>query len=164
MFTFGEQLYRLTSRDEETLLVEPYVRQFRFDATAAATTTFDVPIAVDRIFYIDTVIANLAAPGGVGAQWQGWQINLITLPSDPVNQLVVGNVGMPTQLLQSDGTITPTPVNAFILQTKVVKFAFPPGYRTMRFTVARVAGVAPIQAEFFLTGYTLPPGRVGRIS
>ena len=165
MFSFGEQLYRLTSRDEETLLVDPFVRVIPVLVAANSTANLDVPVPKDRLIYVKSVTWLGFGPAGAGAAWQEWQVNLNLFNGDPTPMKVAGVVGnTPLQFLQTDGTIVAQPANGICQQTQQVDFMFPAGYSLLRLTASRIAGTITEECRFYIRGYFLPPGRIGRIS
>ncbi len=154
MLNFGQDLYRLTARDEETLLVEPYFRAVAANIGAglvSATATFITPL--DRCLYLHSVM-TLANPGATHT----WSIIsvLIGSPDGVVSQVLSDRRG----LLTGDG-------NAAAVGGTTVSFRddlrilLPPGVRVLVFCEKNAA----TNAAFFTAnvhGYLVPPGQIGR--
>jgi hypothetical protein len=166
MFRFGDQLYRMTSRDEETLLIEPFYRQIFITVPLGGTARGEITVPPDRALYVGHVFAFLDPQAGVGAHWHAWQLNGASSPIgaplvEPV-QIVTINAGLATQRLLSDRQNGVTGDGAIIAHDVTVDFVFPPGIQRLVFDAFRTAGTGPAVARCWVRGYLIPPGRIGR--
>lgn len=163
MFSFGEQLYRLTGRDEETLLIDPFFRWIDLTLAGAATNnSIDVTYPIDRALFIRSVSANLNAPPGAFS-WTEWTLQIFN-SQYPIRLATVAlkASGATTIPLASDGALV-TAVGQYVTNEVMVDYIFPPGLNTLRFGAGRNGGVADATARILIKGYLLPPGQIGRV-
>lgn len=160
MFTIGEQLYRMTPRDEETLLIEPFFRRFQFTVPLGAGVTLDVTIQRDRAYFLKAVQFNGASHAGAGAFWSRWRVQVL----DGVNaqlEIVDRDASSVTGRLLSDGTVG-TADGQILKQYVSLDTLLPPGCTVVRLSANRVLGLADADCVFTVHGYALPPGQIGR--
>ncbi len=156
MLNFGEQLYRLTQRDEETLLLDFQLTQTVVTVGAGITNAFvDMQVPRDRALYVHRLTvytpgAALSVPTGFS-----WQAVVAGVP--------VGDIWA---IVQSDGlkgdrqisTLTAGLEKTWNLDYRGV---LPPGLN-YRFRATRTNSTNPVQFFVSMHGYLIPPGRIGR--
>lgn len=149
MLSFGEQLYRMTPRDEETLKLEPFFRQAVANIGAivpAAAVSFVLP--ADRSFYLHSV------------SWQGqpdgttiWETGVIELvDADPTIRQRAASV--------LNGDRASARAALLYVQPELI---VPPATRQVNLSLNRSVTTAAASAIFWLTGYLIPPGGIGRV-
>lgn len=160
MFSIGEQLYRLTSRDEETLLVEPFFRSIGFQLVgAAAQAVLLVPIPVDRCLYIKSV--TFTGGSYAGGTWSRAQIAV-------ENNALGSGINVVDWTSFVNGLVTDRSNNAvtigerIVLHQPAVDTLYPPGLTNIRLNAQTPAKAVTADVIFDINGYLLPPGRIGR--
>jgi hypothetical protein len=165
MFTFGEQLYRLTQRDEETLLVEDYFRRIDLSITPGnVTAQASLFLPKDRCLYVSKVIFTGFSFAGFAGNWIAWSVNLFDTAAGDTTIAINGSAA-DTRPLIGDGTYGPTALGLGegVVQSKRIQTVFPPGFAQLNFNAFTTAKpVATATARLFLHAYLLPPGRIGR--
>lgn len=161
MFSVGEQLYRLTARDEETLLVEPFFRRFSFTIVGAAQAGLVVvPIPIDRCIYIKKL--RFTGASYVAARtWSDWLVELDARFVGGLITVAASGNGNFSELL-STGVGTGGGANAVVEQSVDVDTIFPPGMQTIRFNAFTPPKAVDAFFTFEISAYFLPPGRFGR--
>lgn len=159
MFSIGEQLYRLTGRDEETLLVEQFFKTFVASAVGASQVALIVEnIPIDRCLFIKQVIFT-----GNGYAGGNWIRTLVQLDARFVGGLITVckresfSVG-----LVSDGSNNVVTSGASVVQTYDVDTLYPPGMQSIRLEAQTPAKAVTADCIFEVSGFLLPPGRIGR--
>lgn len=159
MFTFGEQLYRTTQRDEETLLVDPV---FRFApgtiAAASASGSVDIPVPLDRSLFVHSFTIELGATA-----LSTWELVFLTLKDRvgatlPGAVFAIGNAG---QTLVGESQAN-SGVGAGCRFNRVFQLILPPGISAISCTAQRLVTTNAATFGFGINGYTIPPGRIGR--
>ncbi len=155
MFTIGQELYRLTNRDEETLLIEPFFRTLIANIPAgvgASGVSFSVPI--DRCLYLGMCSLRMT-PGA--AQ------RMISVFMELQNTAAV----VFQKIWEVNGDLTGDYNAASVLGTTVSfnlypQIILPPG-STLRVSGEKlpVANAGIVNAT--VSGYLIPPGRIGRV-
>lgn len=160
MFNFGESLYRLTRRDEQTLLVDPF---FRDSGTVSlnigvANLTYNYSVPVDRALYLHDVI--IALEPTVGTTWQFVSVTV----ADAAGR--VGTVGTRRSAtgLVSDNDTAAGGIGKGVMITIPARLVLPPQINQLQINVSRdtSAAIATIVAK--VSGYIIPPGGIGRNS
>lgn len=161
MLSFGEQLYRPTAKDEETLLVEPLFRELTVLIPGASQLALWVlPIPIDRSLYIERVSCQGFSYVYAGNGWAEWFVQLdARFAGGLITVCNRGNGGF--NPLISDGVAANAP-NAPFTQTVDVKTVYPPGMATVRFNASTPAKAVDASVSFTISGYLIPPGRIGR--
>lgn len=156
MLAIGQDLYRLTSKDEETLLIEPYFRGLTIPVPAAVLSgnaQFQLPF--DRCLFFKHGMVRVTPGAAQTAAIVQWQI------LSPVSQLVANTLFDVRGVLVGDN-------QAAAVAGGVVCFNFdagivlPPGCILQAYMEKSAAA----NAGFFsaeISGYLIPPGRIGRV-
>lgn len=146
MISFGQQLYRLTSRDLETLQVEPFFR------TVAGTIVSNAPagsvefrLPLDRALYVHSLIWN----GGLRS---GSSYSAIRASFSDGGNFVQGQI-----FEQEFDTLLTT-----FAQTRVLELLVPPQSGKIQLTFLNAAVPATATITGTICGYLIPPGAIGR--
>lgn len=155
MFTLGQDLYRPTLRDEQTLLIEPFWRQF----TGSGSTTvlaFFVDLPRDRALFIQRFV--LEGQAAVGELWTRIEVNAnFNTLTHRLWSARNGNIG--DGLIGNDAGATP---NAIYYTDVPLEVVCPPFTERIQVNATKsAAGAGTISC--FITGYLIPPGGIGRI-
>lgn len=159
MFTFGEQLYRPTGRDEETLLVVPMIRSPQFTlAAASAIGTFDMPIPADRMLFLHSF--SLALNGVALSTWT--QARLLIY--DRSGAVIIGNIWEAVEVggLVGEGQVSVSGAGKNVNIVKIMQIALPPGIGGLRIEVTRSGTTNAVNWGFNTMAFTVPPGMFGR--
>lgn len=157
MLTIGQELYSLTSRDLETLLVEPFFRTINANIGAGASgadTSFN-SFGIDRCLYIKNITfdINPGAAQSVTVVSANADSRITTVAFQPLWKL--------RGTLAGDGNVT-----QFAGQTVVFNWnadiILPPG-AALNCRVERQGTVAAGSYSVSVNGYLIPPGRIGRV-
>jgi len=158
MFTFGQGLYRLTERDLETLLVEPYIRSsIRQLAPAQASDSILFPVPQDRSLYLDCFALNWNFNFEALSVATAFAINLFTQAGTQISLLSIvrDNGGIVGDNAATRGAGAVFGIN------RAPRIILPPGVQ-VRMDVSRTGTANAMDYRFDLTGYLIPPGGVGR--
>jgi hypothetical protein len=150
MFAIGEQLYRLTTRDEETLLVDPFVRAAAGVVIPAGTQAdCSIFLPKDRMFFLHTVDVTLAISA------------LTTYATDDITVSLLDAAGVATVFSRPMQAVTAA---AGVGYSRIdrVQLILPPGTGSVRLNVIRSGTTNAANFNLRLVGYLLPPGRFGR--
>lgn len=147
MFNFGDQLYRLTGRDLETLLVEPYFRQATgtiVSLAPAGSVTFPVPL--DRCLYIHSL--SWIAGARSGSAYSAYFAEFYDTANILVGQFFADEIA---------GVL-----GQGFIRHQLLDLVLPPQTARiqLQFNSGSVAATSSISAN--LAGYLIPPGRIGR--
>lgn len=149
MLAFGEQLYRMTVRDEETLKLEPFLRRVDTSiASGAGNVTAAFQLPSDRALYLHSYVVQFA--GEALTQYTQWRTNFEDAVSSLSHQI---DGSFPLGLGLGIGFV----------QKRDIGFVLPPFTRQLTVQVFRSgtpASVAPVSV--WVTGYLIPPGRIAR--
>jgi hypothetical protein len=158
MFSFGEQLYRPTIRDEQTLLVDSFFRSFtvNYGIGVGNVSTF-IQIPKDRAFYLHQLQFNLTAVAA-----DTWTVIAVTLFNNDnsvflARLLILGD----TAGLIGDNAST-RGINVGPNINKTFGLVVPPS-TSIEVAMTRTGGLAAATAPIFsVAGYLLPPGGIAR--
>lgn len=155
MFAIGQETYRLTARDEQTLLVEPFFRKVVTNITGGVPGAGGViQIPRDRSLYLNSfsfqgspgaanfwtdliVWANIKASSQFHTLWQFAASQLV--PNNAVASVADQRGGFNVRM----------------------DLVLPPGIDIV-FQANRNPFASAANYEFNLTGYLIPPGMIGR--
>lgn len=152
MLTFGEQLYRLTERDEATILIDPFQRAVSAQmgvgvANLVTGPTGQIPnIPVDRSLWIHSI----QILGGPEAATAYRELGIQLVRGDgSLHQLWLDN--------QVNGA-----AGAGVARYIPVGLALPPGSQSPAVNAVRVGTTGVATVTMWITGYLIPPGRIVR--
>lgn len=161
MFNFGEILYRLTPRDEKTLLVDPYFRDSGVQTINAGVTqqTYNYTVPVDRCLYLHDVIVALEP---IAASI--WQFISVTV-ADAAGR--VGTVATRRCFLGlADDNVGGNVggVGKGVMITLNCRLVLPPQISQLQVNVSRDTSANAGSFVSKVSGYVIPPGGIGRNS
>lgn len=160
MFSFGEILYRLTARDEKTLLVDPYFRDSGIQTLniGTANQTYNFTVPVDRCLYLHDV--NVALEPTVGTIWQFFSVTV----ADAGGR--VGTVGVRRAVagLIGDNESGVGAAGKGVMITIPVRLVLPPQIDKLQINVSRDTSAQITTFVSKISGYIIPPGGIGRNS
>lgn len=160
MLTFGESLYRTTTRDEETILLESYNRAASaFIAPASFSGSFEIPVQRDRCLYVDQVF--FVGQAVALSNWTSFDLQLIDGLGNvlPTGLVVLGGTGC---ILHGDNAQVPAPAGAQVAINRTLKLVLPAGLSALRFGATRLVGTNGATFVGGLLGYLMPPGQITR--
>lgn len=165
MFAIGEQLYRLTPRDEETLLLEPYFRRIDVSIAGASASGFgELFFALDRTLFLKSVVYEFNAVAL--ANWTGFQLISSNAPGNFIHYidgLDAGAIaGAASPVMVSPSYPAAPAVGSGVMWRQDMSMLVPAGASRIRFTAYRNNTVNVATASCWLTGYLIPPGGIGR--
>ena len=158
MFFLGNELYRLTARDEETLLVEPYFRRISSTMTPAqAADAREFVYPLDRCLYIDGFQLTLNPAEEALSVAQSFTIGITTQDGSGIANIfsVHDNAGLIGNHASTRGAGV-----SVRLQDRP-KLVVPPGLK-IRLDLLRSVTTNAYSWRCDLNAYLIPPGRIGR--
>jgi len=159
VITFGHDLYRLTSRDEETLLVDPYFRSITVNvATLTTGGTGLLAPPQDRAYMLNRLVVRGASM--VGASWQRFQ--LLTQGGGSATHVLWDVIDENANGLTGDNAAPPAAAGQTVIIGANLNLLIPPGLQLLAQVSRNAAPVAAGLATFWLTGFLVPPGGIGR--
>lgn len=160
MFSFGEQLYQLTERDYLTLMVDPIFRSA--NGTSAGGTNFGsaaIDIPEDRCLYLDTV--TIEGSANAGQFWTSLRLGFTPPLGNTFQFWKIGSFGSNVPLVSNNSNVDCTGETLCVqISPKII---LPPGTRRVNLNTSRAGTIAAAASNILtISGYFIPPGRLGR--
>lgn len=159
VFSFGEQLYRPTLRDEQTLLIEPFARLINITIPIGPSTVNQLLVPpLDRCLFIESLV--IVGIPGVADTIIGFDVN----QGDPVfgsQPLRVFEVFDGNGLIGTNASSVSGPGKEIVISLPNFNHLFPPR-SSVGFDVNRDNAAVISTVQINLYGYLLPPGGMGR--
>jgi hypothetical protein len=161
MLTFGQDLYVPTSRDAQTLQLEPWFRVVQGTVAAAAdTATVSLPIPPDRCLYVQQL--QIALNGAALSTWNYASVAL----NDAIGNFMGGlfTVGdqtgtLPTLIGEACAT---SGAGIGVRLNRQIQFVLPPQLGAINLSVRRSVNTNAATFGLAVIGYLLPPGGIAR--
>lgn len=159
MFNFGESLYRLTQRDEETLLIDPFFRVASGSVAAASLfSSVNIAVPIDRSLFIHTL--QIALIASALSTWESASVSLIDSNGTALSAGLFAIGGAGSVILGDNQANSGAGLGARI--NRVLELALPPFISAVRLDVTRLVSTNAATFALGISGYTIPPGRIGR--